>query len=88
VIDFGGIGVGDRSVNLLDAQSIFDAPAREVLRAASGADEETWTRALARALVGPGLLTIANHRHTMPSRIDRLTSMVETIANEVDIQLR
>lgn len=88
VIDFGGIGVGDRSVDLLYAWSIFNAPAREALRAASGVDDETWTRARAWAFVGPGLLTIANYRHTMPSRTDRLTSMVETIASEVDIQLR
>lgn len=88
VIDFGGVGIGDRSVDLLYAWSIFEAPAREILRIASGADDETWTRARAWAFVGPGLLTIANYRHTMPARIERLTSMVETIAAEVDIRLR
>lgn len=88
VIDFGGVGVGDRSVDLLYAWSIFDAPAREVLRVASGADDETWTRARAWAFVGPGLLTIAGYRHTMPARIQRLTLMVETIAAEVGIRLR
>ncbi len=88
VIDFGGVGVGDRSVDLLYAWSIFDGPAREIFRAASRADEETWTRARAWAFVGPGLLSIVNYRHTMPSRIERLTSMVETIAAEVGIQLR
>lgn len=88
VIDFGGIGVGDRSVDLLYAWSLFDAPAREVLRVASGADDETWIRARAWAFVGPGMLTIANYRHTMPSRAHRLTSMVETIAAEVGVQLR
>ncbi|HEY9563308.1 MAG TPA: aminoglycoside phosphotransferase family protein [Nocardioides sp.] len=88
VIDFGGVGVGDRSVDLLYAWSIFDAPAREILRAAARADDATWTRARAWAFVGPGLLTIANYRHTMPSRAERLTSMVETIAAEVDILLR
>jgi aminoglycoside phosphotransferase (APT) family kinase protein len=88
VIDFGGIGVGDRSVDLLYAWSIFDAPARDVLRVASGADDETWIRARAWAFVGPGLLTIVNYRHTMPSRINRLISMVETVAAEVGIRLR
>lgn len=88
VIDFGGVGIGDRSVDLLYAWSIFDAPAREIFRAAAGADDETWARSRAWAFVGPGLLTIANYRHTMPARIERLTSMVETIAAEVDIQLR
>lgn len=88
VIDFGGIGIGDRSVDLLYAWSIFDAPARDVLRVASEADDETWIRARAWAFVGPGLLTIASYRHTMPSRADRLISMVETVAAEVGIQLR
>ena len=88
VIDFGGIGVGDRSVDLLYAWSIFDAPAREAFRLASGADGETWTRARAWAFVGPGLLTIANFRGTMPSRVDRLISMVEKVAAEVGVQLR
>lgn len=88
VIDFGSMGVGDRSADLLYAWSLFDAPAREILRVASAADEDTWTRARAWAFVGPGLLTIASYQHTMPARTERLTSMVETIAAEVDIQLR
>lgn len=88
VIDFGGVGVGDRSVDLLYAWSIFGASAREILRAASGADDATWARARAWAFVGPGLLTIADYRGTMPSRVERLTSMVDTIAAEVGIRLR
>ena len=88
VIDFGGVGVGDRSVDLLYAWSMFDTPAREVLRVASGTDEDTWVRARAWAFVGPGLLTIAGYRHTMPARTARLTSMVERLAAEVDVDLR
>lgn len=88
VIDFGGIGVGDRSIDLLYAWSIFDAPAREALRRASRADDATWTRARAWAFVGPGLLTIASYRDTMPARVDRLTSMVENVAAEVGVHLR
>ena len=88
VIDFGGVGIGDRSVDLLYAWSMFDAPARGVLRAAAGADDATWARARAWAFVGPGLLTIAHYRLTMPSRVERLTSMVETIAAEVGVRVR
>lgn len=88
VIDFGGLGVGDRSADLLYAWSIFCAPARETFRAASGVEDETWTRARAWAFAGPGLLTIANYRGTMPSRVGRLTVMVETVAAEVDVRLR
>lgn len=88
VIDFGGIGVGDPSVDMLYAWSLFDSPARELFRVACGADAQTWSRARAWTFVGPGLLTIANYRHTMPARVSRLISMVETAAAEVDIQLR
>ena len=38
VIDFGGLGIGDRSVDLLYAWSLFDQPARERCRAAAGVD--------------------------------------------------
>jgi aminoglycoside phosphotransferase (APT) family kinase protein len=88
VIDFGGLGIGDRSVDLLYAWSLLDAPARDMLRIASGSDDATWSRARAWAFVGPGLLTIASYRHSMPARIERLTSMVDTIAAEVGVQLR
>lgn len=88
VIDFGGLGVGDASVDLLYAWSLFDAPAREVLRAAAQADEATWARARAWAFVGPGLLTIDDYRDTLPERTRRLTAMVEAIAAEVGVQLR
>lgn len=88
VIDFGGLGIGDRSVDLLYAWSLFDAPARDMFRIASGSNEATWSRARAWAFVGPGLVTIASYRHSMPARTRRLTSMVDTIAAEVGVQLR
>ncbi len=88
VIDFGGLGVGDRSVDLLYAWSLLDARARDLLRDASGADEGTWARARAWAFVGPGLLTVADYRHSMPARTRRLTAMVEAVAAEVGVRLR
>ncbi|MGZ6746222.1 MAG: aminoglycoside phosphotransferase family protein [Nocardioides sp.] len=88
VIDFGGLGIGDRSVDLLYAWSLLDPPAREVLRAASGVDDATWARARAWAFVGPGLLTIAHYRHAMPDRTERLLSMVDAVASEVGVELR
>jgi len=88
VIDFGGLGIGDRSVDLLYAWGMFEASARNVLRAAAGADDATWTRARAWAFVGPGLLTIENYRQTMPERTRHLIAMVATIAAEVGVQLR
>lgn len=88
VIDFGGLGVGDRAVDLLYAWGLFDAPGREVLRTTYGADEATWARARAWAFVGPGLLTIAHYREQLPRRTAHLTAMVEAVAGEVGIRLR
>ncbi|WP_229749654.1 aminoglycoside phosphotransferase family protein [Flexivirga endophytica] len=88
VVDFGGLGIGDRSVDLLYAWSMFDPSARDVLRSESDTDEATWLRARAWAFVGPGLLTIADYRHSMPDRTARLTRMVEVIAEEVGVPLR
>jgi aminoglycoside phosphotransferase (APT) family kinase protein len=88
VIDFGGLGVGDRSVDLLYAWSMFEAPARTILRTAAGADDATWARARAWAFVGPGLLTIESYRQTMPERTKNLMTMVMTIAAEVGVRLR
>lgn len=88
VLDLGGLGIGDRSVDLLYAWSLFAAPARDVLRRAAGVDDATWLRARAWAFVGPGLLTLADYRHTLPGRTARLTSMVEAVAAEVGVHLR
>ena len=88
VIDFGGTGGGDRSIDLLYAWSMLDAPAREQLRLAADADQATWIRARAWAFVGPGLLTLADYRGSMPARTERLTRMVEAVASDVGVRLR
>lgn len=87
VIDFGGLGVGDRSVDLLYAWSMFDAGAREVFRRASGVDDATWARARAWSFVGPGLLSLAHYRRSLPGRAARLTVMVQQAADEVGVRL-
>lgn len=88
VIDFGGMGVGDRSIDFLYAWSMLEAPARRQLRQAADAHEATWIRARAWAFVGPGLLTLATYRNSMPARTDRLITMVEAVAAEVGVRLR
>lgn len=88
VIDVGGTGVGDRSVDLLYAWSMLDDRGRHELRLAADVDEATWIRARAWAFVGPGLLTLADHRDTMPERTERVTRMVEAVAADVGVRLR
>ena len=82
VIDFGGLGVGDPAVDLLYAWDLFDAPGRAVFARAAGADEALWARSRAWVFAGPGLLTLANYRDTMPERTARLTRMVEAVAGD------
>lgn len=87
VVDFGGLGIGDASVDLLYTWSMLDAPAREVLRREAAADDATWLRARAWAFAGPGLVTLQGYRSSMPDRARRLTRMVEAVASEVGIEL-
>ncbi|MBZ4497340.1 MULTISPECIES: phosphotransferase [unclassified Dermacoccus] len=88
VIDFGGLGVGDPAVDLLYAWDLFDAPARAVFARAAAADEATTARARAWAFPGPGLVTLAEYRDSMPERTVRLTRMVEAVAADVGVRLR
>ena len=90
VIDFGGVGVGERIGGPALRLESLSHPGS---RGTSGRVRGRWRDLGASPRVGlgfgPGLLTIANYRQTtMPARVDRLTSMGETIAGEVDIQLR
>lgn len=88
VIDFGGLGVGDPAVDLLYAWGLFDPPARETLRRAARVDDATWARARAWSFVGPGLLSLAHYRDSMPTRAARLRRMVEAAAADVGVVLR
>jgi aminoglycoside phosphotransferase (APT) family kinase protein len=50
VIDFGGIGVGDPTVDLIVAWNLLPAEARPTFRAALDVDDATWQRARGWAL--------------------------------------
>ncbi len=50
VLDFGLMGVGDPSVDLIIAWNFLSVSAREQFRAAVHADDEAWARGRARAL--------------------------------------
>ena len=67
IIDWGGAGYGDAAQDLTPAWAIFDRRAREVFRAAVGADEASWLRGRAFALeqaVG-GVLYYVPRRHPL-----------------------
>ncbi|MBB5894225.1 aminoglycoside phosphotransferase family protein [Kutzneria kofuensis] len=75
VIDFGGAGVGDPTVDLVVAWNLLPADARDVFRRALDVDDDTWFRGAAWALsialiqlpyyrdTNPGL--VANSRHVI-----------------------
>jgi aminoglycoside phosphotransferase (APT) family kinase protein len=67
VLDFGGLSVGDPTIDLLAGWGVLDAPAREVFRAALGVDESTWLRGRAWTL-SIALITFPYYWHTMPTR--------------------
>ena len=67
VLDFGGLAVGDPTVDLIVAWEVLDAPARAVFRAALGVDDGTWERGRAWAL-SLALMTFPYYWATMPQR--------------------
>jgi len=66
VLDFGGLAVGDPTVDLVVAWEILDPPAREMLRRQLGVDDATWLRGRAWALAIS--LMIWYYWTTMPAR--------------------
>ena len=50
ILDFGGLSVGDPTVDLICAWQVLDRPAREVFQKAVDAEGESWLRGRAWAL--------------------------------------
>ncbi len=81
VLDFGGIGVGDPTIDLHGAWELLDAPARDVFRGRLDVDDDPWLRGRAWALA-VALGTFAYYWETMPGRCrDRLTMARSVIAD-------
>jgi aminoglycoside phosphotransferase (APT) family kinase protein len=69
VLDFGGLSIGDPTVDLVVAWEVLDPPAREVFRQQVGVDDATWLRGRAWAL--SITLMIWYYWTTMPERRTR-----------------
>lgn len=67
VLDFGGLAVGDPTVDLVPAWEVLDAPARALFRAEAGIDERTWVQGRAWALA-IAVMTFPYYWQTMPAR--------------------
>jgi aminoglycoside phosphotransferase (APT) family kinase protein len=66
VLDFGGLAVGDPTVDLVVAWEVLDPPARDLFRRHVGVDDTTWLRGRAWALCIT--LMIWYYWSTMPER--------------------
>lgn len=81
VLDFGGLGIGDPTIDLHGAWELLDPPARDVFRVRLGVDDATWLRGRAWAL-GIALLTFPYYWTTMPERRrDRLAMARSVLAD-------
>lgn len=67
VLDFGGLSVGDPTVDLIVAWELLDEPSRGIFRESVQADEVTWIRGRAWAL-SLALMTFPYYWDTMPGR--------------------
>jgi len=81
VLDFGGLAVGDPTIDLHGAWELFDPPARDVFRTRLGVDDAQWLRGRAWALA-IALGALAYYWNTMPGRRrDRLAMARSVLAD-------
>ena len=84
VLDFGGLAVGDPTIDLHGAWEVLDPPAREVFRTRLGVDDAEWLRGRAWAL-GIALGAFTYYWETMPGRRrDRLAMARSVLADAAE----
>lgn len=81
VLDFGGLGVGDPSVDLIVAWEVLDSQGRQIFRSATGVDGAAWAKGMGWALL-IGVITFPYYWHTMPARCAARRSMVAAVLAE------
>lgn len=78
VLDFGGLSVGDPTVDLIVAWEVLDPPRRELFRAILDIDEVTWLRGRAWALA-IALMTFPYYWQAMPERCAARLTMARAV---------
>ncbi len=81
VLDFGGLAVGDPTVDLVVAWEVLDAASREVFRQAVDVDDEVWLRGRAWAL-SLALMTFPYYWATMPDRCAGRLAMARAVLRD------
>ncbi len=82
VLDFGGLAVGDPTVDLMLAWEVLDAAGRETFRRALAVDDGTWLRGSGWA-VFVTTMTFPYYRHTMPARCADRLAMARAVLAEL-----
>lgn len=76
VLDFGGLGIGDPTVDLVVAWDALDSAGRRVLRDALDVDDATWTASRGWALL-LAMITFPYYGSTMPNRCTERLAMAD-----------
>ena len=78
VLDFGGLSIGDPTVDLVAAWEVLDPPGRETFRGLVDVDDRTWGQARTWALA-LGMMTFPYYWDTMPGRCANRLAMVRSV---------
>ncbi|GAA1854663.1 aminoglycoside phosphotransferase family protein [Asanoa iriomotensis] len=78
VIDFGTLGVGDPSCDLIVAWNLLTAEGRDAFRAALDVDEETWRRGRGRSLA-MALVALVYYHRTNPAFADNARYVIDEV---------
>jgi len=78
VLDFGGLAVGDPTVDLVVAWELLDPAARGTFRRLVGVDDATWLRGRGWALA-LGVLTFPYYWSTMPARCAQRLALTRAV---------
>lgn len=82
VLDFGGLGIGDPTIDLHGAWELLDPPAREVFRSRLAVGEAEWLRGRAWALA-IAIGAIQYYWDTLPSRRRDRLAMARSVLADV-----
>jgi aminoglycoside phosphotransferase (APT) family kinase protein len=82
VLDFGGLAVGDPTVDLMVAWEVLDQEGRETFRRALGVDDAEWAKGMGWAAF-VAMVTFPYYWDTMPARCETRRTMVAAVLDEL-----
>ena len=78
VLDFGGLAIGDPTVDLIVAWEVLDREGRHAFREALEIDDASWARSMGWALL-IAMITFPYYWHTMPARCAGRHTLASTV---------